>query len=141
MFLEVALEPPQLLLRREQAAGAERTRPSVAVSDTAASSMNITTTCRRTASSGLAPARIMPVIAPGRKTMPIVLVLSMTGTMARRTDPPHEALGALARATRPGPGPPRSAAAVPRASSSSRTAVTEATFMLLPTIMPAMGIT
>lgn len=44
--------------------------------------MNTPTTCRRTACSGSAPARIMPVIAPGTKTMPIVFVLSMIGAMA-----------------------------------------------------------
>jgi len=76
---------PQPLLRREQAAGASF-ETIVAVSDTAASSMNTTTTCRRTACSGSAPARIMPVMAPGRKTMPIVFLLSMTGTMASRTE-------------------------------------------------------
>jgi len=48
--------------------------------------MNTTTTCRRTACSGSAPARIMPVMAPGRKTMPMVFVLSITGTIARRTE-------------------------------------------------------
>jgi len=59
----------------------------VAETAVAAASMYMITTCSLTASSGSAPARIMPVIAPGRKTMPIVFVLSMTGTMAKRTDP------------------------------------------------------
>ena len=58
----------------------------MAVSDSAASSMKTTTTYRRTAYSGSAPATSMPVTAPGTKTMPKVLVLSMAGTMASRIE-------------------------------------------------------
>jgi len=79
-------QSPQQLLRREQAAGGGR-EASVAVSDTAASSMKTTTTCRRTACSGSALARIMPVMAPGTKTRPVVFVLSMAGTLGSSLRP------------------------------------------------------
>src|SRR4028118_1617398 len=46
-------------------------------------SMYMTTIWRRTASSGSAPAMIMPTIAPGRKIMPVVFVASMRGMRAR----------------------------------------------------------
>jgi hypothetical protein len=73
------------VLRREQAAGGGR-KALVAVGDTAASSMKSTTTCRRTACSGSAPARIVPVMAPGRKTLPSVFATSMTGASAIRAE-------------------------------------------------------
>ncbi len=45
----------------------------------------ITTTCTRTASIGSTPARIRPVIAPGRNTIPTALVVSIWGTSAARS--------------------------------------------------------
>jgi len=97
----------------------------VAVGDTAVSSMNTTTACKRTACSGSAPARIMPVMAPGRETMPTVFVLSTTGAMASRTVR-RMMPAALCR----GEAPSARAASIwargPPASCTRRTAVTEA---------------
>ena len=48
------------------------------------STTNITTAWTSPASTGLTPARISPVIAPGRKTSPPALVVSICGTSAVR---------------------------------------------------------
>jgi len=75
--LRAVLQPLQLL--REQAPGGGRETIG-AVSDMAAS-MKTAKICRRTVCGWSAPARITPVMAPGRKTMPIVFLLSMTGAI------------------------------------------------------------
>ena len=43
-------------------------------------SMYMTTICSRTVSKGSAPPMIIPAIAPGRKMIPVVFVLSIRGS-------------------------------------------------------------
>ncbi len=79
-------------------------------------------------------------MAPGRNTRPVVFVESITGTMARRTER-RASVAVLWRGEAPSARLASIWGRLSAASSSRRTAVTEATFMQLPISMPPMGIT
>jgi len=56
-------------------------RPTrIAAMETLPRSMYMTTICSRTVSKGSAPPMIIPAIAPGRKMIPVVFVLSIRGS-------------------------------------------------------------
>ncbi len=58
---------------------------TVVVVATEPSTRYMTATCTLTASAGSVPARISPTMAPGRKTMPTALVVSICGMSAVRS--------------------------------------------------------
>src|SRR5690606_26532737 len=92
----------------------------------------------RTASRGSAPARMSPVIAPGRKTMPRAAVCSICGEIAVRRD--ERMMRAEARGTlMPRASPASIAARWSAVASDTRVAATTAAFIELPMTMPATG--
>src|SRR5215218_9551436 len=102
-------------------------------------SMYRTTIWRRTASSGSAPAMIMPTIAPGRKIIPVVFVASIRGMRARWSAVLR--MGATAwRLVAPRARAASSLSLCSATSSRIRVIVRLAAFMEFPITMPPRGI-